>query len=942
MDKWRILGIEKTKDKDLIKKAYRAKLSKTNPEDDSEGFMRLRNAFEEAMSEADKEDEQEDSFDNELQKKLKEIYMNYSRRIDADEWIELFNGDEFVSLDREEESLDTLLTFMLDYYFVPQYVYKLIVDTFDMESRIDELSERYPRNFLEHIITNSKYKDVINYKLFDEESQRADFREIDRYIDLYYALDNALRERDIEEQKKIIEMLEELPLVHPYLERGKLYHELQIIKKDTPDRKQMLEKYSDELKVLYERMKHVEECSPEDVQILNACGDVLIYCGNYDEAKRYYEHSLELEPEDYTTKGKLAEALLSLGESEQARDIFMELLDINRYDDGARDGMMRANNAIMEKLKAEISENEDNQKAKLKLAWCYYRNMLFGEAIEVLESFSPDEDNKCEYYNLLGREYLYTEVFDKALENFLAWKDYLETIPELEQDEDKQKNKKRYNYVNYFIAESYIGMKDYDEARKYLQIAMSKEHDEIIYSCEALCRVEYESGNYEACVKACENLIERDRENYDAHIYMAKSLYELNQYGEVMEICERAISIYPYFSEPYNIKLEIYWEFEQYDDMRIVIDRYKQYGCISDQISYYESVLFELDDDYGAARDMLLGIVERRGSGETDIKNYFNVYLRLASDCHILGQYDDACKYYDELILLTGDENRDSGRAWLLKLRKRAYVGKAATLSCKRDFEGATKIYESCIDEFGIGGNYIIDYGELLVRMDRFDDCDRFLRKCIGELEELSLIQLCIGNLCCFSANEEHMDKAWEMFELAIKKDPKDYKIYRCMASALLEHGEVEKAKELYEKAYVLDVEHDAYTCGMYLIAIGKTDDVHKPEYQKYIDTATEQLADADDAYTYVKKAEFYRGLKEYQKALAMTDLAEQEGRYPLSCFEENHDVWYERGYIYEELGDYEKSLECFRRALEIFGHNKLYAACVKRLEEKLSYGQSN
>ena len=45
---WSILGIEETKDQDSIIAAYRAKVVSVNPEDDPEGFKRLREAFEEA------------------------------------------------------------------------------------------------------------------------------------------------------------------------------------------------------------------------------------------------------------------------------------------------------------------------------------------------------------------------------------------------------------------------------------------------------------------------------------------------------------------------------------------------------------------------------------------------------------------------------------------------------------------------------------------------------------------------------------------------------------------------------------------------------------------------------------------------------------------------------------------------------------------------------
>ena len=41
-----VLAIEETKDESLIKQAYRMKLTVTNPEDNPEGFKRLRQAYE--------------------------------------------------------------------------------------------------------------------------------------------------------------------------------------------------------------------------------------------------------------------------------------------------------------------------------------------------------------------------------------------------------------------------------------------------------------------------------------------------------------------------------------------------------------------------------------------------------------------------------------------------------------------------------------------------------------------------------------------------------------------------------------------------------------------------------------------------------------------------------------------------------------------------------
>ncbi len=55
MDKklaFQILGIEETREEDTIRQSYLSLLKDTNPEDDPEGFKRLREAYEEALRSA--------------------------------------------------------------------------------------------------------------------------------------------------------------------------------------------------------------------------------------------------------------------------------------------------------------------------------------------------------------------------------------------------------------------------------------------------------------------------------------------------------------------------------------------------------------------------------------------------------------------------------------------------------------------------------------------------------------------------------------------------------------------------------------------------------------------------------------------------------------------------------------------------------------------------
>ena len=97
---FQILEIDATKDERAIKDAYRKKLAVTNPEDNPEGFKRLRAAFEGACQYAKTLDEESASVTERDEtpsglwvEKISETYANIKSRRDVAKWEAMFKED---------------------------------------------------------------------------------------------------------------------------------------------------------------------------------------------------------------------------------------------------------------------------------------------------------------------------------------------------------------------------------------------------------------------------------------------------------------------------------------------------------------------------------------------------------------------------------------------------------------------------------------------------------------------------------------------------------------------------------------------------------------------------------------------------------------------------------------------------------------------------------
>ncbi|MBR1815645.1 MAG: tetratricopeptide repeat protein [Lachnospiraceae bacterium] len=1019
---WEILGIEQTKDKGLIKNAYREKLVGTNPEDDQEGFMKLREAYEEALRYADSDNEEEtyeaDDGDfycpeelKDLLGELKTLYRDFNKRIDENVWNKFLNRDEFIMLDSSTQALELLISFLMENFLLPNKIWKLIIDTFYIKERKRELTEKFPEDFISYIIDTAETPDNINYYLFDD----TDDENIDEYIRTYHSFNSSIRRGLYEDAERLLEEIMGYGLYHPYIELAKIRIGFVKLEDDSD---------TDEIRKLYVDAKELCNECPQDFNVLTLCGDIAYRMKDYEAAESCYNEADDVSPETYIIRVKKANLDLSRGEYEKARDVYLKLLRENNYDNSVRAGMLRANYKLIDKYSEILSDNPGDNNTRLEMAWSMYQSYRFEDAIEVLNEFIPTEEKVFEYYNVKGRCYLCLLNYEDALFCFFKWKEAIEGLSDDDSDE-VLKQKKRYPYVNCLIGDCYLKQEKYDEARKYLNIAISKEHDEICIAYEALCELEYKTGDYETCISTCERLLEYNELNYIAYDYMAGSCIELKLIREALDACEKAIRIYPYAPDPYIKEIKIFNALNNKEAVKNIIKKYKSLGVTSDKIRLEEAnvlleegkyddaleILFELEkvnvkesdlEDKEKVISMIalcyvdknmpneainylkiltgynsrhpnaygrIGVIYRKLKKFSDALSYLNTqisinphsyfYMEEALVYRCMGNYGAAIRDY-ETIIRSEPKNVDAHRELAYSYEKignvtasilhydlaidyseegeekgRLYIAKARILQCVKRFSEAKLIYEDYMEKYGPNADALYDFAELLQRMNEIEYAINLIKDNLDKAADDKEEEMLLRKLCTIYGEEGYINMANETFRVIINKYPDDYKAYKLMADILKDHGLYDDATEYYQKAIELDIDgSENYYSSLVENEYSKKT-LFKPDMKNEIKKALEIGEKAKTIVDYIKLARLYRVTKKYK--LAVETINKGVSRFRCyGCFYSGcHEIYYEKGLLYEAMKKYDMARNCYKKALSIKGHCTQYEECLKRIEGK-------
>lgn len=903
---WEILGTEPTKDLHMIKNAYRSRLVHVNPEDDEEGFKKLRSAYEEACALAQKSDESakvpETPLDHWIEKAAA-IYERFYDRIDIRSWEPLFDDELCVRLDLYEETRIRFLNFCMSHSKYPNTVWKLFNKVFLIEEDKDTLTEYFPENFIEYALNSIKYDSFLDYTLFDGEDD-ADY---DSYIDSYFELKNAVDTMQTEKVPALFKTMEAMDIYHPYYDAEKAKYAIFAENRT---------EYGSSL------MEELVSQWTDSAYLWYCCGRARMMNGKADEAEEAFSQALELMPEYYSAKFEMANVKQKKAEAEQnpegyiqVKELYLDLLDINSEDMSAMEKMRECNEVLIRYYEECYEKTKDVSKA-LDLGWCLCQNEQYEKCRELLKTLEVDEANQYDYINLSGRIYLCLGDYDSALPYLHRW---LEEIGKTEDNgsEENRRRIKRNGYANYALAVSYANKQtpDLKKALYYIKKALaSEENEEQLRHCAyAEADIYFRLGENERCVDLCSRLLKDDEYFYPAVVLRQEAYLKLKYYQNVIDDYDRAVRIYPYESIPYELAAQVFYDFGQDNDVFEVVKKAEEFNAVSCKLKklYVRAKLHAADtkDAYTAILAEIGKLYDSEFFKPSEEKAFLHAMEALAYGSMIsYGKDADGFKkalesVQEALKLEGGNEEYESIRAWI-------YFKYG-------DYENAEKSYEALSLKYPDNLFYQMRLGAVC-----------------GELRELK--------------------KAREVYERIAESDSSYPEIHRELGIIYRELAEEEEDRQYYEKGIcqftlqleIKQTEYDLIERGRMLMECARYNEA-RADFEEALSMNRNNIYAMNglgDIFRYQRR---YEAAAEWYEKAAMTAGEEdtpiiyENMAQCMECLEKYSEAeqWFERllkkypkrGYALDKYGNFLMRMQRYKEAAAVFAQGRLLSENYRR-----------
>ncbi|MCM1327317.1 MAG: tetratricopeptide repeat protein [Bacteroidales bacterium] len=541
-----VLGIDKTKDEETIRNAYRELLQHTHPEENPEGFKRLREAYEDALKYARTPDtDEKESVDEtpvgQWMEKVKAVYFSLSRRLDGKEWERLLKDDVCVSLEDSENAKWKLFGFLTQNYQLPGRIYRILDNAFYVKDNESSFKEHLPVNFVDFVLR--KIVDTDGNTDFDYESfQGPDDGDYDGFLDEYYKLTAQTGEKNADAAWQTLQAMERLGISHPQFELQRAYTH-------------MLAGRKEEALALIRPLSEKYRTNPQ-IQVLG--GEILYECGCHEEAEQQllpYANQNYYQAEKYLSfceaeKNNLAAAITHCGNAMRDRrgtELKEYLKDLDRQ--------------FLQLAEQEEFTTEENIRCLID---ALSRNDRSEEALELLENRPDYAEHMTDLHYSKGCLYMRLQDYEAAVKEFSLWRQDLLAAGD-SVDRELEMLSYRYEGEAWFK----LGKEGKEGAflkalEVYTQASELAPDNQSFLQCIVDTMIELKK--YEDAVRLAEEILAKNSQWFPAYVQKQKACYELGRAQEVVDCFYAARRIYQAMPEIYERAADIFIQYRQYKD----------------------------------------------------------------------------------------------------------------------------------------------------------------------------------------------------------------------------------------------------------------------------------------------------------------------------------------------------------------------------------------
>ncbi|MDE7359077.1 MAG: tetratricopeptide repeat protein, partial [Lachnospiraceae bacterium] len=594
---FQILGLSVTKVDVKIRQSYLTLLKDTNPEDDPEGFKRLREAYEEALRFARQQEEEEEQPQGEVglwMQRVRGVYRDILLRREADNWKALFDDPICVGLDTFLEARGQLLGFLSGHALLPQTVWCLLDQAFHVLEDFDALKEEFHVNFLKHIAYHVNTEDFLDYSLFETQDGYLpeNDEEIDDYIREYFQIKSQLENDETEGVSQSLSDMKRHGVYHPYeeVELLRLYIRREECEKGRELAEKLIERY------------------PEDSYVRVWTGKIFYDTGDEDKGFSQWQAVLSEEPDYYMAKYFAVHCLAERKSWYQASKYVNELIKVSRRDEELLGLQKEIDNELVPLLREALDKGEpyEDLAGKELRSFLGWRLFDLEQYDDILTLLAEDGELETEEDGLELKAWsLYRlERYEEAIPVYQA---HLKCVEENGDDEEKRASKASQSHR--LLGVCYFCTKRREEGERETKTAIELEPDERTrIDCKYYLADRYlYFKEYERATEVCDEVLSEDDGFYPAYLVRQEACYHMRKAQQVVDDYYRAIDIYAGFDRPYLYAAMIFYDYNQYKDALGVIERARENQVeFSQKLRFQEAKILRMlsEDEEGRKRPL--------------------------------------------------------------------------------------------------------------------------------------------------------------------------------------------------------------------------------------------------------------------------------------------------------------------------------------------------